>query len=94
MLAKNLLLNYARLLVRKLLHLLLPEIQGFPIRAEVNLVEMMGNELIVYLETPDDAEFVARLDPRARVGRGETLDLLFDTQRIYLFDREMETVIC
>ncbi len=73
---------------------LLPEIQGFPIRAEVNLVEMMGNELIVYLETPDDAEFVARLDPRARVGRGETLDLLFDTQRIYLFDREMETVIC
>ena len=73
---------------------LLPEIQGFTIRAEVNLVEMMGNELIVYLKTRDDAEFVARLDPRARVRRGETLDLLFDTQRIYLFDREMETVIC
>ena len=71
-----------------------PEIQGLKIRAEVNLVEMMGNELIVYLETPDEVEFVARLDPRARVRRGETLDLLFDTQRIYLFERKMETVIC
>ena len=70
-----------------------PDIQGCKIRAEVNLIEMMGNELIVYLETPDGAEFVARIDPRARVRQGETLDLLFDIQRIYLFDREMETVI-
>ena len=71
-----------------------PEIQGLKIRAEVNLVEMMGNELIVYLQTPDEAEFVARLDPRLTLRRGESLDLLFDTQRIYLFEREMETVIC
>ncbi|MDJ0682261.1 MAG: ABC transporter ATP-binding protein [Xenococcaceae cyanobacterium MO_167.B52] len=70
-----------------------PDIQGLNIRAEVNLIEMMGNELIVYLETPDGAEFVARLDPRAKVTSGETLDLLFDAQRLYLFDREMETVI-
>ncbi len=70
-----------------------PEIQGLNIRAEVNLIEMMGSELIVYLETPDGAEFVARLDPRATVTSGESLDLLFDAQRLYLFDREMETVI-
>ena len=70
-----------------------PEIQGLNIRAEVNLIEMMGSELIVYLETPDGIEFVARLDPRATVKQGETLDLLFDAQRLYLFEREMETVI-
>ena len=70
-----------------------PDIEGVNIRAEVYLIEMMGNELIVYLETPDGAEFVARLDPRARVIQGSTLELLFDLQRIYLFDREMETVI-
>ncbi|MGK7916915.1 MAG: ABC transporter ATP-binding protein [Prochloraceae cyanobacterium] len=70
-----------------------PEIQALKIRAKVNLVEMMGNELIVYLESPDGAELIARLDSRTRLRQGESLDLLFDTQRFYLFDRDMETVI-
>ncbi len=69
------------------------DVQGFPVRAQVNLVEMMGNELIVYLETADGVEFVARIDPRAKLKQGEALDLILDLQRIHLFDREMETAI-
>ena len=69
------------------------DVQGFPVRAQVNLVEMMGNELIVYLETADGVEFVARIDPRAELKQGEALDLILDLQWIHLFDREMETAI-
>ncbi len=69
-----------------------PNIKGFKIRAVVNLIEMMGSELVVYLETQDGVEFVARLDPRTKVRRGEPLDLLFDSQRIYLFDQNQQTI--
>ncbi|MGF1488961.1 MAG: ABC transporter ATP-binding protein [Prochloraceae cyanobacterium] len=70
------------------------DICGFQIRATVNLVEMMGNEIIVYLETAKHEEFVARLDPRLKLRQGEKVDLLFDNRHIYLFEREMETFIC
>ncbi|MEB3224311.1 MAG: ABC transporter ATP-binding protein [Synechococcus sp.] len=70
-----------------------PDIRTIPIQATVNMIEMMGNELIVYLETTDHVEFVARFDPRATVKQGETLNVQWNVQRLYLFDREMETVI-
>lgn len=70
-----------------------PDIQTLNISAIVNLIEMMGNELIVYSETKDGIEFVARIDPRATVKAGDTLEFVFDAKRIYLFDRDMETVI-
>lgn len=69
-----------------------PEIQGFKIRLVVNLIEIMGSELIVYLKTQDHLELVARLDSRVKVRPGEFLDLLFDTQRIYLFDQNQQTI--
>lgn len=53
---------------------------------------MMGSELIVYFKTQDNLELVARLDPRVKVSPGESLDLLFDTQRIYLFDQNQQTI--
>ncbi|BAW96956.1 ABC transporter, ATP-binding subunit [[Synechococcus] sp. NIES-970] len=69
------------------------DIVTIAIKATVNLLEMMGNELIVYLETANQIEFVARFDPRATVKRGEVLNVLWDVNRLYLFDREMETVL-
>ena len=53
----------------------------------------MNNELIVYLQTPDNIEFVARIDPRAEVVEGQELFMLLDMERLYFFDREMETVL-
>ncbi|MGB2925842.1 MAG: ABC transporter ATP-binding protein [Limnothrix sp.] len=70
-----------------------PDIESIKISATVNLIEMMGNELIVYLETPEKIEFVARLDPRTEVTEGQELFVLFDLQRLYFFDRELETVL-
>ncbi len=70
-----------------------PDIHSLKISATVNLIEMMGNELIIYLKTSDNIEFVARIDPRAQVKEGEELFLLLDMNRLYFFDREMETVL-
>ncbi|OKH16017.1 ABC transporter ATP-binding protein [[Limnothrix rosea] IAM M-220] len=70
-----------------------PDIHSIKISAIVNLIEMMGNELIVYLQTSDNIEFVARIDPRAEVAEGQELSWLFDTERLYFFDRDMETVL-
>ena len=69
-----------------------PDIKGFKIRLVVSLIEVMGSELIVYFKTPNNLELVARLDPRVKVKTGESLDLLFDTQRIYLFDHNQQTI--
>lgn len=71
-----------------------PDIAAVEIPATVNLIEMMGNELIVYLETPEKVEFVARLDPRVELQSGQAIALILDANRIYLFDREQETVLC
>jgi multiple sugar transport system ATP-binding protein len=70
-----------------------PDIEPIALPATVKLVEMMGNELIVYSETVAGTEFVARLDPRVTINAKDSLNFLFDAQRLYYFDREMETVL-
>lgn len=69
-----------------------PDIKGFTIQGSVTLIEMMGSELVVYFDTPSGEELVARLDPRAKVRSQETIDLLIDSQRIYLFDGNEHTL--
>jgi hypothetical protein len=34
--------------------------------AKVDVVEMMGNEIFLYLMSRDDKQFIARVDPRVR----------------------------
>lgn len=70
-----------------------PDIEIIELPATVKLVEMMGNELIVYSETPAGTEFVARIDPRVKVKAKESVKFALDAQRLYYFDREMETAL-
>jgi multiple sugar transport system ATP-binding protein len=70
-----------------------PGIQPFPVQSKVSVVEPMGHEWIVYFTLVDGQELVARLDPRAHLTPGETLELLFDLKRFHLFDRETEQAI-
>ncbi|MGK7942800.1 MAG: ABC transporter ATP-binding protein [Crocosphaera sp.] len=69
-----------------------PDIQGLTIKATVTLIENMGDSLVVYCDTANGEELVARLDPRAKVRSKETLDLLIDSQRLYLFDCNEHTL--
>ncbi|MEB3226903.1 MAG: ABC transporter ATP-binding protein [Synechocystis sp.] len=70
-----------------------PDIEPIELPATVKLVEMMGNELIVYCETAAGTEFVARIDPRVTIKAQDALTFLFDAHRLHYFDREMETAL-
>ena len=70
-----------------------PSITPVDIQAKVSVVELMGHELIVYATLTDGSEIVSRLDPRATVVPGQTINLQLDTQRIHLFDKETEQTI-
>lgn len=70
-----------------------PGIDPVGILATAKTVELMGYEVIVYFTLADGTEFIARLDPRAKVSTGEQLNLQFDLTRFHLFDKESEQVI-
>jgi multiple sugar transport system ATP-binding protein len=61
-------------------------------RARVSVVEPLGAEVFVYVQT-DDAQFVARLDSRYAPRPGETIDVAVATDRIYLFDPDSEVAL-
>ena len=62
------------------------------INASVDVIENLGNELLVYL-TSGGKSIQARLNPRSRVGVGSTVSLQVDTSHIHLFDTETEQAI-
>ncbi len=70
-----------------------PGISPVSVSATARLVELMGYEVIVYFALADGSEFVARLDPRAKISPGEQLNLQFDLTRFHLFDKESGQVI-
>jgi len=70
-----------------------PGITPVSIPATAKLIELMGHEVIVYFELADSTEFIARLDPRAKITPGEQLNLQFDLSRFHLFDKESQQVI-
>ncbi|MGB7085547.1 MAG: sn-glycerol-3-phosphate ABC transporter ATP-binding protein UgpC [Phormidesmis sp.] len=70
-----------------------PGIEPVAVRASATVVELMGYEVIVYFALASGGEFIARLDPRAKVTPGDVLDLQFDLTRFHLFDKESEQVI-
>ncbi len=70
-----------------------PGIAPVGIPATAKVIELMGYEVIVYFTLKDGTEFIARLDPRAKISPGEALNLQFDLTRFHLFDKESEQVI-
>ena len=70
-----------------------PDIAPAPVTARVSVMEMMGNEVIVYLDGPNGTEYVARLDPRSKINVGDSVTLWFDMGSMHLFDRDLKTAI-
>jgi len=59
------------------------------INASVDVVENLGNELLVYLTSNKaDKPLQARLNPRSRVHVGQEVSLQVDTSQIHLFDAD------
>jgi multiple sugar transport system ATP-binding protein len=69
------------------------DIVGQPVQCTVDVLEMMGNEIFLYLLTKDSKEFVARVDPRSQAKVNDEMQVLFDMKRMQIFDPETEQAI-
>lgn len=65
-------------------------VQGATVHAKVELTEMMGSEIFVYMIAGEDQNFIGRIDPRAQYTMGQEVDVTFNLDSIHLFDMETE----
>lgn len=69
-----------------------PEIEGSHVRAVVDVAEMMGNEVFLYLLN-DDRQFLARVDPRTSARPGQQMTVVFNMANMHAFDPTTEQAI-
>jgi multiple sugar transport system ATP-binding protein len=69
-----------------------PGIRAEPLTAKVDVTELMGNEIFVYLLT-GKKQFIARVDPRTEARVGKEMDVVVNMDNTHLFDRETEEAI-
>ncbi len=69
-----------------------PGILAQPVDATVDVTELMGNEIFVYLKTGDHI-FIARVDPRSRYSIGEHTQMMFNMENMHIFDVETEKAV-
>ncbi len=62
------------------------------VETEVDVTELMGNEIFVYLKSGEH-NFVARVDPRTRVQMGDKVQVVFNMDNMHIFDRDTEQAI-
>jgi multiple sugar transport system ATP-binding protein len=66
-----------------------PAISPSYMKAEVDVTELMGNEIYLYLLT-GKKQFVARVDPRTQTRPGDTIDLAVNMDNTHYFDPKTE----
>jgi multiple sugar transport system ATP-binding protein len=57
------------------------------VEANVDVVEQMGNEMVVYLEDKGTS-FISRMDPRTRARVGHRMGIVFNLENMHLFDTD------
>lgn len=62
-----------------------PSIIAEPVECKVDVTELMGNEIFLYL-MQGKHNFVARVDPRTRVSMGEDIKVVFNMGNMHIFD--------
>ncbi|HOA97576.1 MAG TPA: sn-glycerol-3-phosphate ABC transporter ATP-binding protein UgpC [Acetivibrio saccincola] len=62
------------------------------VTARVEVVEMLGSETLLYVLV-DDADFIARVNPRTKAKVGDIIKIAFDANKVHLFDKETEKTI-
>ncbi len=67
-----------------------PGILESDIQSTVDVTELMGNEIFLYLMTSDDKQYIARVDPRVRTEPGDVLDLALNMENAHIFDPKTE----
>ena len=60
---------------------------------KVDVTEMMGAETYLYL-TCEEVPLTARVSPRSTARSGDEIKVAFDVNKIHVFDKETEKVLC
>jgi multiple sugar transport system ATP-binding protein len=69
-----------------------PGIIPAEIEAQVDVTELMGNEIFLYLKSAN-LNYVARVDPRTDARIGNTINLVMNAENMHLFDAETERAV-
>jgi multiple sugar transport system ATP-binding protein len=69
-----------------------PSIHTDNVESRVDVTELMGNEIFLYLVTGTN-NFVARVDPRTTFRTGDQAQLAFNMDNFHLFDPDTEQAI-
>ena len=69
-----------------------PGIHAAPVEAKVDVTELMGNEINLYLLAGQDS-IVARVDPRTDFRMGDKVQVAFNMDKVQLFDPDTEKAI-
>ena len=67
-------------------------IHAQPVEANVEVTELMGNEIFVYLSSGEH-NYIARVDPRSRYHMGEKSQVVFNMDNMHIFDKATERAI-
>ena len=63
------------------------------IKASVEVTELMGNEIFVYLSTGDHSGYIARVDPRSHFHMGDEVEVAFNMENFHIFDNDTDQAI-
>jgi multiple sugar transport system ATP-binding protein len=69
-----------------------PDIIGEKVDGSVEVTELMGNEIFVFLKSGDH-DYVARIDPRTKFHMGDKVQVTFNMGNMHIFDKETEQAI-
>ena len=69
-----------------------PDIIGEQVDGSVEVTELMGNEIFVFLKSGEH-DYVARVDPRTNFSMGDKVKVTFNMGNMHIFDKETEQAI-
>ncbi len=69
-----------------------PGITAEMLTCDVDVTELMGSEVYVYLLS-DSKSFIGRFDPRTSARVGRQVDVVFDMANVHFFDRDSEGAV-
>jgi multiple sugar transport system ATP-binding protein len=69
-----------------------PGIFAQPVEAKVEVTELMGNEIFLYLSSGDQS-YVARVDPRTSARMGDEIQVAFNMDNMHIFDPDTEQAV-
>ncbi len=69
-----------------------PGINAALVPTKVDVTELMGNEIFLYLVSGPDS-FIARVDPRTSFRIGDQVQVAFNMDRFHMFDPDTEAAI-